>query len=217
MTRALVTFATGDHRRLLDLSLPRFAAYAEAHDYDLHTEAPRMLLRPASWYKVPALLDLLEDYDEVLWLDADVVICDVGRDVADEVPPDKWQALVRHHTPDGEVPNGGVWYARPLLRDALLAIWQRDRYLNHGWWEQAALLDLLGYEHQQRPVRLVEPSELYARTHWLGLEWNSHEENDRHPRPVFAHATAGNLEWRAQVMTRHIAQETPALEGALNG
>jgi glycosyl transferase family (putative galactosyltransferase) len=212
--RALLTFATGEHERLLALSLPGFEAYAERHGYDLVTDAPRMLLRPASWYKVPALLRALDVYEEALWLDADVVIVDGSRDLADEVPEGAWQALVRHHTPDGEVPNGGVWLVRPAMRETLEAIWARDRYLNHGWWEQAALLDLLGYRHP--PARLVEPTTLYRRTHWLGLHWNSHEERDRHPRPTFAHATAGSLDWRAAVMAAYIARE-PAQEGARSG
>jgi hypothetical protein len=210
VSRALVTFATGDHARLLDLSLPGFVEYAHRHDYTLITRAPGILMRPASWYKVSALLDALDRYDEALWLDADVVICDTSRDLADEVPADAWQALVRHHTPDGQVPNGGVWYVRPQMRDTLRAIWKHDRYLNHGWWEQAALLDLLGYAHHNRPVRLVTPSELYEHTHWLDLTWNSHEQHDPHPRPRFAHATHGTLDWRAQVMRDH-------QKGASNG
>lgn len=216
MSRVLLTFATGGHEQLLELSLPRFRRYADLHGYDLVTRPPSILIRPASWYKVPALLQALDTYDEALWLDADIVICDLSRDVADEVPTGAWQGLVRHHTTDGEVPNGGVWYARPAMRSTLQAIWARDRYLNHGWWEQAALLDLLGYAHRERPARLVEPTTLYRHTHWLGLEWNSHEQNDRHPCPVFAHATAGDLEWRAQVMRRHIAHDDErVLEGAV--
>jgi hypothetical protein len=211
VSRALVTFAVGEHRKLLDLSAPRFRRYADEHGYDLIVDPPPVLIRPASWYKVPALLAALDRYDEALWLDADIVICDLSRDLADEVPPTAWQALVRHHTPDGEVPNGGVWYVRPAIKPTLRAIWAHDSYLNHGWWEQAALLDLLGYQHH--PARLVEPSELYQHTHWLGLEWNSHEQNDRHPRPAFAHATAGNLDWRTAVMRHHIARQ-PAQEGA---
>ena len=206
MSRALVTFAVGEHRRLLELSLPRFAEYADRHGYELHAYPPRLVTRPPSWLKVAALLDALNHHEEALWIDCDVVIVDGDLDLADEVPDPCCQALVRHHTPDGEVPNCGVWLVREALRPALLRLWRMDRYLDHVWWEQAAVLDLLGYRHQQRPVELVAPTELYRRTHWLGLEWNSHEQNDRHPSPRFAHATCGSVDWREQVMRDYLAR-----------
>lgn len=200
--RALATFALGEaHERLLDVALPSFREYADEHGYELLVEPPRLRSRPASWLKVALLRELLVYYREVLWIDCDVVIVDPSRDLADELSPDDWHALVRHHTPDGEVPNCGVWLVRREMRETLKAIWKLDRYLDHPWWEQAALLDLLGYGG--RPVSLVAPTELYARTCWLDLEWNSHEERDRHESPRFAHATCGSIDWRLGVMHRY--------------
>lgn len=207
MSKALVTFAVGDHRQMLELSLPGFIDYAHRHDYEVWAFPPRIVGRPASWLKVAALLDALNHHEEALWLDCDVVIVDGSVDLADEVPEPAEQALVRHHTLDGEVPNAGVWFVRQSMRPALKRIWLMDRYLDHCWWEQAAVLDLLGYTPNRRPVELVEPSELYWRTHWLGLEWNSHEQADPHPAPRFAHATCGPIEWRLQTMRRHLEQK----------
>jgi hypothetical protein len=206
MSRALVTFALGEHERLLRLSLPRMAEYADRHGYELHAQPPRLVVRPPSWLKVAALLDALCEHEQALWLDCDIVIVDQQLDVADELDEHDVQALVRHHTADGEVPNCGVWLVRQAARPALLRIWRMGRYLHHPWWEQAAMLDLLGYRHRSRPVRLAEPTDLYRRTHWLGLEWNSHEQADRHPRPRFAHATCGSVDWREQVMRDHLAR-----------
>jgi hypothetical protein len=218
VSRTLVTFAIDGYRQLSDLSRPGQIAYARRHGYEPCTRPPRLRLRPPSWLKVTALLDALDLHEEALWLDADVVVVDGELDLADEVPADAWQALVRHHTPDGEVANGGVWLVRRPMRGPLEQLWQLTRYLNHPWWEQAGLLDLLGYRHDPRPVELAAPTDLYTRTHWLGLEWNSHEQNDRHPAPRFAHATAGDLDWRASVMRRHIARaaELAQRKGALS-
>jgi hypothetical protein len=207
VNRALVTFAVGDHERLAQLSRPRMAAYAERHGYRLETRQPSLSMRPPSWMKVAVLLYQLDRHREVLWLDADVVVCDDSRDIADDIDPGCWQGLVAHHTPDGEVPNCGVWYVRQPMRSVLERLWRMDRYLNHPWWEQAGMLDLLGYRHQPRPVQLERPTELYERTCFLGLEWNSHEERDRHPAPRFAHATAGPLEWRANVMRDYLTRQ----------
>ena len=213
MSRALVTFAVGDHARLLALSQPGLQAYADRHGYQFHSRPPTMLLRPPSWMKVAQLLAALDWHEEVLWIDCDVVVVDDSSDLADEVPADAWQAIARHHTPDGEVPNCGVWLVRQPMRPVLEQLWRMDRYLTHGWWEQAALLDLLGYRHEPRPVTLDRPSELYGRTHWLGLEWNSHEQSDRHSAPRFAHVTPGPVEWRTTVMRDYLTRQ-PASKGA---
>jgi hypothetical protein len=207
MSRALVTFAIGDdYQELLQLAQPGFQEYAELHGYDLLTQPPTVSSRAPSWRKVPHLHGLLDHYQELLWVDCDVVIVDPSWDLADDVPDRDWQALVCHHTPDGEVPNCGVWYLRPPMRPILERMWRMVQYTHHVWWEQAALLDLLGYHGY--PARLTDPTELYARTCWLDLEWNSHEERDRHPRPRFAHATCGPVQWRHDVMRQYTERST---------
>ena len=213
MNRAIVTFATGAYEELLEVSLPAMRRYAVQHGYTVIADPPPRHSRPPSWMKIPLLHDLLDEYDELLWLDSDVIIVDTSHDLADDVPPWAWQALVRHHTPDGEVPNCGVWFVKPEMGETLDRLWEMDRYLDHPWWEQGALLELLGY--QGRPARLADPTGLYDHTYWLDLEWNSHEERDRHPQPRFAHATCGPLGWRLAVMHRYANDRQPAGEGAV--
>lgn len=201
MTRALVTFATGPYTALQEVALPGLEEYADRHGYVLHSDPPANTERPASWLKVPLLRAALDEYEEVLWVDADVIIADGSRDIADEAPDDAWQGLVRHRTPDGVVPNCGVWLVRPAMREILDRLWDMTQYLAHPWWEQGALCELLGY--QGRPLQLTQPTGLYGRTYWLGLEWNSHEERDPSGSPRFAHATAGPLGWRLTTMHRY--------------
>lgn len=206
MNRAIVTFATPDYGALLDVSLPTMQRYADAHGWTVvAVRGAPGFDRPPSWMKIPLLQETLRDFAEVLWIDADVVVVEDAPDITAEVSDDCWQALVEHHTADGAVPNCGVWLLRPAMRPWLARMWAMTEYLDHGWWEQAALLQLLGYAEQPRPVRHVHPTTLYRNTEWLDLEWNSHEQSDRHPDPHFAHATAGNLPWRLDVMRRYAA------------
>jgi hypothetical protein len=203
VSKALVTFAVDGYERLAELTRPGMVCYAARHGYDVYHGQPALPAdRPPSWAKLRLLQDALDSYDQVLWLDADVTVCDDTDDLADRVPAGAWQAMVRHHTPDGEVPNCGVWLVRPEMWTLLEQAWQLTEWLNDGWYEQAAIVQLLGYE--RAPCRLRQPTALYLHTCWLGLEWNSHEQADPHPAPRFAHATCGDLAWREDTIRRNL-------------
>jgi glycosyl transferase family (putative galactosyltransferase) len=210
MNRALVSFGVGDFAELLEISRPGLEAYADRHGYELHTRSPSMLLRPASWHKITSLLDLLEDYDEAVWVDCDCVIMEPGWDIADEVPDWAWHAITRHHTPEGEVPSCGVWYLRQPMQPVLEAIWRLTRYLNHRWWEQAALQQLLGYTPEHLPVHQDHQTELSDRTYWLDVEWNALAFPDRIPEPGtrIAHCAPGHPVWRRADLMRQLAAAT---------
>jgi hypothetical protein len=116
---------------------------------------------------------LLDDVDEVLWIDADAVILDDSVDLTSEVAPDAYQALVRHVTHDGDVPNTGVWFLRGQRgRELLDAVWRREEYSQHEWWENAAAMDLLGYS-LDRPVQALHETPWLTGTQWLSSKWNA--------------------------------------------
>lgn len=178
MSRALVTFGIGPHEELLEIALPSFRAYAECHEYELVVAEPTGD-RPPSWLKVPTLQAALAAYDEVLWLDADVVIADVSEDIADQVSADRWQGLALVHTAfDGSHLNHGVWFMRRPLLPVLAQIWEATRYLHHPWWEQAASLELLGIDPNVRPVTWRGSTPLRDHTELLTPEWNTMPDGD---------------------------------------
>lgn len=187
--KALITFGIDDAEEWLAISEPTFQRYADLHGYELlvFEDVPRD--RPASWYKVSGMLQTLQDFDEVLWLDADVLVLNPDEDLAETVPGWAWQALVKHHTVDGEVPNHGVWFVRRPMTPVLEKIWGMLQYLNHPWWEQAAGCELLGYDPWQRPMQRLYDTDLYRHTFFLPLEWNSQAE-DRADEPRFSHEAA---------------------------
>lgn len=171
-----MSFGVGTHGKLLDISRPLFEKYAERHGYDLLIPDNILDDRPPSWQKVRVLKYYLHDYDMLLWIDCDVVIADGSKDIADEFEPGFMQAVVRHYTQDGEVPNFGVWILRNTKKtfDWLDLLWKQEHHIFSGWWEQSAALELMGYAQHRRPCALREPSGWYHVTQFLPLEWNSH-------------------------------------------
>jgi hypothetical protein len=211
--KALCSIGSGPHEALLEISRPTFAAYAERHGYELITSTSSDPRRPPAWAKVPMLREALGSYELVLWIDADAVIVDGSRDIADELEPDRFLALVRHG--ELQVPNTGVmlWRAGPLAVDLLDRTWAAKRFIGHPWWENAALLDALGYRlpgalepsrvrrlvARRRQFRLARPSPLMAGVQFLPLEWNS-VYLDRADAPRIVHCVGVPVEQRARDM-----------------
>jgi hypothetical protein len=186
----ILTGWTGDEwRPVADVTLPLMRAYADRHGCDFswaELEGPR----PPSWQKVIALLQTLPSRPAVVWIDADVVIEDGTTSILDNVPADADQALVEHLTGDGTVPNCGVWLVRPQMLDVLAAVWDCNRHVTHCWWEQAVMLERMGYVVDGNTARLDSPTTLYRRTAWLGAEWNDHPRDQRRAEHVrFRHVT----------------------------
>jgi galactosyl transferase GMA12/MNN10 family len=177
--RVLCSLGIGEYVDLLSVSSVTFRAYAERHGYDLRLStrsfAPE---RAPSWSKVIWVRELLDEYDQVLWIDADAIFVDISQDIGDFVKPEKDLYLVEHTWEDGRrSANMGVFlirssdWSRRLLHD----IWSAEQYINHRWWENAALLDMLGYElpaDGSRP-RKIKHTELEERVELIGSEWNS--------------------------------------------
>ena len=215
--KALCSIGSGPHEALLEISRPTFAAYAQRHGYELITSTESDPRRPPAWAKVPMLREALASFDLVLWIDADAVIVDGRDDIAAELERDRFLGLVRHG--ELQVPNTGVmvWRAGDLATDLLDRTWRASRFIHHPWWENAALLDALGYDlpsaleprwrrrlrrlagREERPFGPARPSPFVAGTQFLPLEWNS-VYLDRADRPRIVHCVGVPVEQRARDM-----------------
>lgn len=190
-TLILTGFDGDEYGRMASCTLPLMRTYAERHGHDFRVV--RLAgERPPSWMKVAALVDALGEYDCVAWLDIDVVIVSPWRDLLGELLPDTWQALVEHRTECGHVPNCGVWVVTKEMRYELSLAWgEGTDYLHHPWWEQAAMMRLMGYAVEPGPRgRLDTPTSLYERTTFLSPRWNHHSADEmKVPDPYFVHVT----------------------------
>lgn len=177
MRKAFCTFGVGLYADCLDVSRPTFEKYCEIHGYEYVESYPSLVGRPPAWGKVKLLLQLLESYDIAVWLDCDTMIIDHSEDVASEVPDGTIQAIVSHNFGDYDVPSTGLWYVTSWMIPYLEKIWGMTTYLNHPWWEQRALQELLGYEDDPHTThknpRKVHESKLYDNTKFLDESWDS--------------------------------------------
>ena len=192
MRSLILTGWSGElHAEMARHTAPLMAAYARRHGHDfrtvrLHGE------RPASWNKLPALHAALGKYDVVCWLDVDVVITWPGADIIDELRAGTCQAVVEHLTDCGRVPNCGAWVVSQEIKPTLEQAWiDGSEFLHHPWWEQAAIMRLMGYVVEPGPHgKLDSPTTLYEQTTFLPPVWNHHRSDINKPdKPYFVHVT----------------------------
>lgn len=205
MKKAIVTFGTGTHARYLEIATPSYKAFAHLHGYDFFVADQIGKARPAPWYKVRCLQELLSSgYDVAAFFGCDMVVVD-GRE--DFELPNNYdfvfsQAMVAHNTGDGHIPNTDMWIVYKPMQRWLEKCWALDKYVMHGWWEQAALMELMSYEPDVRPTYCRDTrNELYQATYWLDNSWNVHLWDRVQPdHPRIQHATM----WpdRVKIMTQ---------------
>jgi len=209
--KVLCTLAVGRHAELLEIARPTFVDFADRHGYDFfaldRTLAPH---RAASWSKIPLLHDLVQRYDLAVWVDSDAVIVDPTVDIAAVMEPRRFVHLVEHNLPDGRVPNCGVMALRGgrRARRFLERVWRAAQYAQHEWWENAAVLDALGYR-LRKPVRPARPSVWRLGLGGLAVEWNSIPD-DPAVRPRIAHFPGLPFEERLRRMDAAVATMLPA-------
>jgi hypothetical protein len=187
----LTGWSGATHTAMAKHTAPLIEAYAERYGHDFMSIS-LIGERPASWQKLPAMCAALKAYDVVCWIDADVVISWPGADIIAELEPGKCQAVVEHLTECGRVPNCGVWVVSKDMAPTLQHAWaDGSEFVHHPWWEQAAIMRLMGYVVEPGPHgKLDSPTRLYGQTTFLRPEWNHHPADINKPdKPYFVHVT----------------------------
>lgn len=206
MRKVLCSIGAGPHEELLDISGETFALYAERHGYELALRRELLTTeRPPSWSRILLFQELFEEYDVVFWIDADAAIVDPTLDIADELEPRDLMGMVAHEYDGQVIPNCGVWVLRNhrATRRFLDAVWAHTEYLDHHWWENAAVLEELGYQVEPR-VEIVRPNRMRERVRHVDRGWNSILA-DPAPHPRVHHYPGRSREYRLEHLTADLA------------
>ena len=211
-SRVLCSLGFGPYLELLGISSITFEAFAARHGYDLvlRTDlvAPE---RPPAWSKIRLVRDLLDRYEEVLWVDSDAIFVDISKDIADVMRPGKDLYLVEHRwaaNDEWRCANTGVFLVRSTdwSRAFLDQVWQQEQFVEHPWWENAAVLDLLGYylPPDHTPPSKSHTTELEERVELLGFEWNSTADRSVAEHPRIRHVGRGERAEVRRQMLEHL-------------
>lgn len=205
MSTVVCTMAHGPHIALLDVTGPALGRYAERFGYEFVEVRHRLdPSRPASWDKVVLLRALVREFDTVLWVDADAAVLDAAPAIEDALQPKRFMHVVEHRLAGGRVPNAGVMAFRGgrVSRAFLDRVWSSRRFVQHKWWENAAILHLLGYRDRDG-LRPVVPSAWRMGLGVLDTAWNSIPA-DPSPRPYIVHVPGVPLDERLRVLSNAV-------------
>jgi hypothetical protein len=204
MKKAMLSYAVGEsHKKMHSLTIDSKNKYAERFGYDFFVPEITDQGRPASWEKINLLISLLQEYDQVLFLGCDILIVNHSQDISDQVPVEAWQALVVHDVESmpgaarvGYIPNCDMWIVKPKMLPVLKQIESMSTQLrDHGWWEQAALMQLMGF-NLNLPCFRQNPTPLWKVTYELDPRWNYHPYAKCVGEPFFKHATGYDIPTR---------------------
>lgn len=190
--RVLCCGGTGVYATLMEITGVTMIAYARRHRWDLvFSREEAAAPRPSAWNKIVLAQQLLEDYAVVGWIDADAIIVDGSEDIGAELDNDHDFYLVAHRagTPPAETLNSGVWMIKDTdwAKRFLAAVWDQEDLIGHMWWENAAIMRLLGWDLDAEPPRPTGDTDWSERVKRMDPAWNSVPQFGRSPRPRISH------------------------------
>jgi len=183
-----------------NLSYQSIRRYAEVHGMDTLLLDDIVSDRPPPWNKILVIKEIfMRGYDFVFWIDADAIFVDYSKDIRDIIEENKNLYLVKHTINSQEVPNTGVFLLKnnKWSHRFLDMIWEKQEYIAHKWWENAAVIDIFGYYSLlNENVPDNDNMAILSKVKWLGLEWNSLPNICEVANPIIKHYAARSLDYR---------------------
>lgn len=149
MNLALISLNTPNIEQYASISVKTIEKYAELWNIDTHIYKHTLdSTREPPWSKIIALKNHLKDYDWLMWIDADAII----------VKYDNFHDIVNNNdklflfTKDENGINSGVFFIRNSEESYLYLekIYDSTEFINHIWWEQAAIHHLVNTDEAFR-------------------------------------------------------------------
>jgi hypothetical protein len=138
---------------MAELTNPSKEAYCKRWGYQFECfEGTLDDTRPPAWSKIRHVLNLLDRYDWVFWLDADALIMNQERPVEDLLDDGYNMILVKHPGLDrfGNLHlNTGSFFIKSddWSRSLLKEVYAQAQFTDHPFWEQEAFMSL----YRERP------------------------------------------------------------------
>lgn|GEM_PF-5261912 len=152
----------------------------------------RNMLAP-NWLRYAAVIQLLKQYDVVLYFDADCVLADFETDLSKELQGEKWLATPLCSPSPGEAAPGTLWVTRSCdqSKDFWWKVWCGQLWKVHPLWTDGVdFMDMLGYSTIP-PVHKVRATEYDKSFVALSGEWGVYFVQNPQARGKCYHVAGG--------------------------
>ena len=165
---------------------------------------------------------LKNDSDFLMWIDADAFFNNFDIDINSQIEEDKDIYLVKHFC---EVHKGSIYENTKLtilrintgvillrvsefVKEFLHKVWENKSYINHPWWEQASVMDIIGFRSELNGNLNDNKGNHYLeKIKFLPNEWNSIPSNldlsMEKQEPIIVHLAGMNNEDRANYLKKN--------------
>ena len=199
--------------------------YAELYNYQFEVVKMPETGRPYAWNKIKILIDEIKKnkFDYLLWIDADAFFNNFSINISQEIDDKSEIYLVKHFT---EVHKGSIYENTKLtiLRintgvmlikvsdfnfNFLQKVWANEKYINHTWWEQAAITDLIGLRAELNgKLNDHKGNNLYIqKIKFLPQQWNSipsfNDTSTEKHDPIIIHMAGMSFEERITYLKKY--------------
>ncbi|WP_395689821.1 putative nucleotide-diphospho-sugar transferase [Aestuariivirga sp.] len=161
-----------------DLSAQTLCAYGKRYGFSVQIEPEVAINRQPAWHRVRYIPELFKKgYEYVMWLDADALFARYDLDIRTVINGISDLYLVQHDI-EGQrptpVPNTGVMLIRnsQWSVDLFNTLWNMTEFLEHYWWENGALIKLLGYNKLLNAGENNFNDEMLSHITFLPESWN---------------------------------------------
>lgn len=173
--KVVVGYAEGPpFQRLASVSRPLWQEYAHRRGASFYwPQQVRELGRPAAWSKIALLQAALKENDVALWVDSDCMPLRFEEDIFSEVHPGTDVALVLDAYDGEDIPNTGVMVVRSTTAsfEFLDKVWNQRDLIEHAWWENAAVIRVLGFSSSKIAGEALLPID-GLRVQYIAKKWN---------------------------------------------
>ena len=144
----IITAYNKRFEELANINIPIIKNYCGYYGYEYQIyKIPEDYSRPAPWAKIEYLLKEINSKPNyyTFWIDSDAVILRHDIDLWSFIEPEKYIYLSK----DLNNINTGVIIVKNnnLVKEFLEKAWTLTEYINHAWWEQASIIDLVDKDY----------------------------------------------------------------------
>ncbi len=186
----IITSYDEDFNKVGNKTKETFKKYAEIQGYNFQNITMPSTGRPPAWNKIRILMDemIKKEFEFLMWIDADAFFNNYNIDIANEIEQEKEIYMVKHYC---EVHKGSIYQNTKLtilrintgvllMKNSehnlkfLQKVWDKKEYINHQWWEQAAIMDLMDFKSELNGNLNDNKGNSYLeKVKFLSNDWNS--------------------------------------------